>query len=237
MPDEPVIDGVPDTPAPEAGAGTEAAQPDPVMARLDELGGRLDTITEAFQQQPQPDLSQQYAGDGQPYYDEPGQGGFDPGFEPQQPQQDPADALGLDPQDPVVQLYQQNQQLLQRLDGLENTVKEDRRLDRAAQLEERYEDFRDQAKVAGILETAQREASALAQMTGDRSLLGLAVEPAFIEKVYLAERARELAQQETPAGAETGVELEASGAASLGSQEQDDTADRIVQAYGQNPFA
>jgi hypothetical protein len=59
----------------------------------------------------------------------------------------------------------------------------------------------------------------------------LAREPAWVEQVYLAEKARTLGADEIPAGSETEVVLERSGAAGGGGSQGDDTEDRMLASW------
>ena len=82
--------------------------------------------------------------------------------------------------------------------------------------------------------TADRVGIQAAEALGNPAL---AREPAFLEMVYLAAKARERAGQEIPAGSAPGVTLETGpGGSPASSESGDDVADRIVAAGGRKPF-
>jgi hypothetical protein len=102
----------------------------------------------------------------------------------------------------------------------------------AAALEERYPDLQDREKRTAILNSAKGRAANLARVTGRSELAELWREPDFLETVYLADAARAAAASQTPAAQQTGVHLEAGGAAgpagNQGGTAEDQLGDAIV---------
>ena len=100
---------------------------------------------------------------------------------------------------------------------------QERRDAQADALEAKYPVFADEAKAAQYIGQAQQQAAALGKPE-------LAIEPAFLEMVYLADEARKKASDEQSAGGQ-GVTLERAGGAAPadGSQGDDGTAGRIAK--------
>jgi hypothetical protein len=98
----------------------------------------------------------------------------------------------------------------------------ERRDQEADALEERYPDLADEKTQAKYLTMAQQEAQRLGQPA-------LAIEPKFLETVYLADQARQKAGDEIPAGSRQEVTVERGGVAGGGSADgPGDDGDRIV---------
>ena len=99
---------------------------------------------------------------------------------------------------------------------------QERRDAEADALEAKYPVFADEAKAAQYIGQAQQQAAALGRPE-------LAIEPKFLEMVYLADEARKKAADEQ-SGGDQGVTLERAGGAAPadGSQGDDGTAKRIV---------
>ena len=99
---------------------------------------------------------------------------------------------------------------------------QERRDREADALEAKYPVFADEAKAAQYIGQAQQQAAALGKPE-------LAIEPAFLEMVYLADEARKKASDEQSADGQ-GVTLERAGGAAPadGSQGDDGTAKRIA---------
>lgn len=110
-------------------------------------------------------------------------------------------------------------------------AREQERRDReATALEQRYPELADEQTAVRYVQEGVQAAEALGNPA-------LAREPAFLEMVYLAAKARERAGQEIPAGSAPGVTLETGpGGSPASSESGDDVADRIVAAGGRKPF-
>lgn len=104
-------------------------------------------------------------------------------------------------------------------------AREQERRDReATALEERYPELADEQTAVRYVQEGVQAAQALGNPA-------LAREPAFLEMVYLAAKARERAGQEIPAGSTSGATLETGpGGSPAPAQGDEDAAKRIVNA-------
>lgn len=113
---------------------------------------------------------------------------------------------------------------------------EEQRLERAADaLEEKYPILGDEEYLERFVETAQQQAMALAQSMGDPELAEILwKQPEFMENIHLAIQARERAENEVPAGSESGFQLERGGSIGPMGAVDDDEAirNRIIHAKG-----
>lgn len=109
--------------------------------------------------------------------------------------------------------------------------REAERRDREADaLEERYPDLRDEETQDRVLERAAE----VAQQLGNPEA---AIEPAFVELVYLAMQAQERAASETPAGGGPNVPIERGGGASPAQGgDEPDLGDAIVKLAQKGKF-
>ena len=110
-------------------------------------------------------------------------------------------------------------------------AREQERRDReATALEQRYPELADEQTAVRYVQEGVQAAEALGNPA-------LAREPAFLEMVYLAAKARERAGQEIPAGSAPGVTLETGpGGSPAPAQGDEDAAKRIVAAGRRGGF-
>lgn len=203
----------------------EAPAPDALMARLDEMSAQLGRLTAPPASTG--GLSEQVAGEPQAQQYEPGayEPDYGQAYEPGQ-----YDTTQGDP-------YQEQQQAAAQLQayiaeqvaqGVQNAVTPWMHRQKAEALEQRYPDLQNPDNAARVVQATQQ----MAQRMGRPEL---ARDPELVELVYLAERARSNAAQETPADGGQGVALEAAGAAHQA--EEEDAGDRMLRAWGIDPAA
>lgn len=107
---------------------------------------------------------------------------------------------------------------------------DERRMQEADALEQRYPALQDEAYQDKIVEMTRKQAAAFGQPE-------LAREPHFLEMVHLAEQARQGAAAETPAGSTQGAALErGGGAAPAETSSTEEEGDRIVKASRSGKF-
>lgn len=178
---------------------------DPVMARLDELTSRFDQLQAPVQQDTRgiTDFAMQQ---------------FEPEADP-----DPEPDYGYEEDDAQAEqrAFEQLQKLVQEqvTQGVQQHIQPFIVRQQAEALEAKYPDLAKPEVAARVMQQAEQ----FAQQLGQPNLAG---SPALIEKLYLAERAGNLAAQETPADGGTGVHLESGGGQPQ--QQQMDERDRIV---------
>ena len=179
---------------------------DALDARMQELRGDILPMLEGLRQpsEPEPEVDEFAELFAQDYGDEVGE-----------------QAQGLNPD----QLKAAFQQVVENTVGPQLQELREWRLDQeAAKLENQYPDLQKPEVAREIVGQAQ----AVAQAFGNAEL---ARQPGFIELVYKASMADQRAAQETPAGSEAEIALEAAGgAAPAGGDPDDQIRDRIAAA-------
>jgi hypothetical protein len=113
---------------------------------------------------------------------------------------------------------------------------EQRRLEQAAdELEQRYPRLSEPEWQDRVVDAAMQVATEAAQAAGDPQLAEVIWrQPGFLENIHLAMEARERAENEVPAGSESGFPLERGGSVhpSGGDLTNEDIVSRIVNAKG-----
>lgn len=113
-----------------------------------------------------------------------------------------------------------------KLDERDEEAAWERRDTQAEALEKKYPDLADDTKQDYYLGIAKELAESLGKPD-------LAIEPEWLERVYLSEKAKETAGDEIPAGNEQGVHVERGGAAAAAATTSgEDDGDRIVALAG-----
>lgn len=221
--DGPQFDSAPQQSSAPADTGQQSAAPDPVMARLDEITGRLDSLV-----QPQQDASDYSLDDllGQGFGEDPYAQQDPQGFDQGQPQGFDQDQF--DQQQALQQLDQLIGQrandvvapLMQRFEQMQTQQ-------HAAQLEAKYPELKNGEVASTVVKEAVQTAQRIGYEKGlsPQQVAALSRDPHIIELTYLAQRARQQAAQETPVSGNQ-VHLESTGANPGGVEE--DYASRIV---------
>jgi hypothetical protein len=207
---------------PESTASNEQATsspqvPDAVMSRLDELAAGLAKLAPQ-ETSPQHGLTEAVT-QFDPFTDETD----DYSYEETDPQQQAAEAQQLQ-QFIAQQVQQAASPFLQQLQ--QQAIHQ-----QASALEQRYPELAKPEVAGPIVQQAQQVAAQIGRTTGlsPQQVDALWRSPEFVENLYLAQRARTAAAQETPADATSNVQLEGS-AAQVEQQGTDDVMSRIANS-------
>lgn len=210
--------------APEAATGSTetAAAPagnDALMARMDEIAQSLQALTPAQQEQADQGGLADLAG--QP---------FDP-FENTGIEADDGDQYTDAQADPMAQLQSVIGPIVQQaLAPHLAQQRSDRVVQQAQALQVKYPDLAKGEVAMPLVREAERHAQRIGHennFTTDQ-VAAIAHDPQLIETLYLAQRARSQAAQETPADGSSNVQLE--GASAQVDAPQDDVFDQMVKA-------
>lgn len=199
-------------------------------SQMAELRQELDTRLPAAQTEPNADpFAGQPYGQPDPY----GQYGQQPFGQDPYGQQQPTDIYDPETGEPDPQAAQQflnqmvqaqMQPLMQQMQQQDQQMRALRNSLDARDLEEQYPELRDEGKAEATMQLAANEAQRIGRPD-------LATDPAFIELTFLAEKARNSAAQEQPAGTAPEVGLEGAGGGQP-QQPEEDPGERIARAYG-----
>lgn len=194
-------DVTPSAPEQAPSASPEASAPaaDPLMARFDELQSQISALSNPQPAEPEYEHGLSDYAYQQPQWQQDGEP------EPEQGYEDPDTQALAQLQSFIAQQVQQ---------GVQQAVMPMQIQQKAEQLEQKYPELQ-RPEVAGpLVRQAEQYAQRIGFSTGlsPAQVAALGRSPELIETLFLAERARQKAAQETPADGSQGVQLEGSAA-------------------------